>query len=307
MINENIEYILSRTNVSEIKRVISENEEDSYNFLIRHFCFLPSKYCSEEVDFDKNPVYAIRRISGDVDGSRGMKTSVTPKAVITLYQLLWSNVLDTKEIVKLKGRRPFNGVDNYSYKMTWKDGINGKVSGDILNSFPKQDTINCLCLNLNDANFQLKLFARLCYTLGNFMPVPCNGRGIKSMNTIHSHFCFGAGHYERMDYFLYNILNYKNESKCAKNYNNFGEYIKKDYIKINYLNDYIENNSIFDLATKQGKIEGPHNFTRLSKENINIYIENVNARIIARGNRMLEKLKDPKNLNKDTLIMFTND
>ncbi|MBZ9623653.1 hypothetical protein G9F71_012405 [Clostridium sp. FP2] len=201
MINENIADILSGTNVSEIKRVLSENEEDSYNFLIRHFCFLPSKYCSEEINSDENPVDAIMRISGDVDGSRGMKTSVTPEAVITLYQLLWSNVLDTKEPIKLKGRKPSNGVENFYYEMKWKNGINGKVSGDILNSFPKQVTRNCLCLNLHDGNFQLKLFARLCYTLGNFMPVPCMGRGKNSMNIIHSYFKLGAGRYERMDFF----------------------------------------------------------------------------------------------------------
>ena len=88
-------------------------------------------------------------------------------------------------------------------------------------------------------------------------------------------------------------------------YKKFGNYIENDYIKRNYLNDYVENNSIFDLATNQGKIGDQGIPTKLSNENINIYILNVNARIIARGNRMLEKLNDDS--NKDELIMFTND
>ncbi|MBZ9623654.1 hypothetical protein G9F71_012410 [Clostridium sp. FP2] len=58
------------------------------------------------------------------------------------------------------------------------------------------------------------------------------------------------------------------------------------------------------MATKQEKIENRQNLTILSKENKNIYIENVNARIIARGNRMLEKLKNKYTGN---LEIFTND
>ena len=301
MINENIENILSGTNVSEIKRVLSENEKDSYNFLIRHFCFLPSKYCSEEINSDENPVKAIMSISSDVDGSRGMETSVTPESVITLYQLLWSNVLYTEEPVKLVGGKQSNGVEYFKYDMKWKDGINGKVSGDILNSFPKQNTRNRLCINLDDVNF--RLFARLSYTLGNFMPVPCLGSAKKSMNSIHSYFKYGNGFLERMDYFLYDILNY-NESKYKENYNEFGEYIKNNYIEINYLNDYIENNSIFDLATEQDKIKNRLTIKKITDKTIDIYINNVNARIIARGNRMLEELK---NNYSDKLGMFTND
>lgn len=304
MINKNISNILSGTNISEIKRVLSENENDSYDFLIKRFCFLPRKYCLENIDYDKNPVDAIMRISGEVDGSRGMKTSVTPEAVITLYQLLWSNVLDTKEPVKIKGRKPSNGVENLYYEMKWKDGINGRVSGDILNSFPKKETRYHLCQNLNDDNFQLKLFARLCYTLGNFMPVPCMGRGKKSMNSIHSYFKAGAGYFERMDIFIADIVNYKNKSKYEDDYKNFGDYIDTNYIEMNYLNDYVENDGIFDLATKQEKSKELTNPTLLSEENVKIYIENVNARIISRGNRMLDKLKNNYPIK---LEMFTDD
>jgi hypothetical protein len=302
MRDRNIKDVLSRANVSDIKSVLSKYKEESYDFLKEHFCFLPREYCLEKENIDKEPIEAIMSILHDVDGANGMKTSYTPKAVITLYKLLWNDILDTKNPIKLKGKKPFNRVDNYFYEMKWKEGINGKVSGDILNSFPKKRTIELLS-NLD--NFQLKLFARLCYTLGNFIPVPCIGRGRNSINSIHSYFKNGDGYIERMDYFLYDIIIKKNESKYNEDYKKFGNYIENDYINKNYLNDYIENNYIFDLATEQGKIGDQETLTRLSNENINIYIMNVNARIIARGNRMLEKLSN--DANKDVLLMFTND
>ncbi|WOO35808.1 hypothetical protein R2R35_18685 [Anaerocolumna sp. AGMB13020] len=303
-----INDVLSGTNVKEIKSVLNkkENEVDCYNFLNGHFCFLPIKYCSEEKELDKNPVKVIGSILHDVDGSKGMKTLYTPEAVIILYELLWNNVLNTKKPIEItKGKKLFSGIVNYFYEMRWKDDITCKVSGDLLNSFPKQKTIEILYPNLHEIPFQLKLFARLCYTLGNFMPVPCLGRAKNSMNSIHSYFKYGEGFLERIDYFLYDIVNY-NESKYKESYNKFKWYINDGYIEMNYLNDYIDNNSIFDLATKHDKIKSRGSLEKITNETINTYIENVNARIIARGNRMLEKLK-MNYTDKDILIMFTND
>lgn len=289
------EEILCGSEVEEILKVLNETIfdkfEDVYSFLCEHFKYLPLEF-TESKDkkcVNYNPQKANESFKGDIDGSAGDNTMNTPKDLLDIYIKAWSNVLDYNIIPILRrGRKPYVEGPHYNYNLEWDKSsmISGKVSGDVIISFPKFE------FETKELENVIKLFARLVYTIGNFMPVPQNG--IKcSLNAIHGRARFGEGfQYERIDSFLLDIN--EAESKNKEKYKCLlGEnYSLEGVCELLYLSVFLKNNNeVIDLSVKGLKkcCTEKKNLTKLTKDNLGIYILNSCACIIARGNQLLKK------------------
>ena len=288
---ENLEKVLCGEDVEEIASLLKSVEgkcfEKCYDYICNCFYYLPIEFTdNRSKEFVNNdPIKANKDLKVHVDGSGGDKTTQTPEKLLEIYVELWEEYLEfeRKEIPK-RGRQSKIMGTKYKYNLSWnsKSNIEGAVSGDTIFSFPKNNFYNEI--KGYAADRYLKLLARLCYTIGNFIPVPKKGRGKLSVNSLHSYKrgyinnCF----WERFDKFAYDVIN-NDEYK-----NTFGEGFITVFLEKSYLNNILlKDGEVIDLVTLKTADNGM--FEDFSKQNINSYIINVCAFIIARGNAMLKR------------------
>lgn len=271
-------FIYECMDIKCIAECIKKDIGRVYEYVCNTFDYLPEIFSSEN-DVNQDPINAIKTINYDVDGTKGFQTNYTPERLIYVYKKCWRSTL------KIEERKMLKRTKYKYYDASWRIGNNNNwgVSGDILFSFPKS-----VYSEIKDIGIDcyIKLFARLCYTVGNFIPVPKTGRGKKSVNSLHSyHRSFINGkQWERYDKFIYDVLfNEKSDFKIA--YEQFEDYFSSDFIKQNFLECLVANGCIRDLVSLEAA--NKNGFTELdTKENIEAYIINMCASIIARGNNM---------------------
>ena len=313
-IMENITSILSGTDVQSIANLLKKEREfdNIYNFICKRFEYIPLKFTKMDIDeINKNPIKANQQFSVDVDGANGDTTIETPESLLEIYISVWDNILkyEKKEIPEDRpGRKPMISGPHYKYNLAGsKDSSiqEAAVSGDVLISFPKFEIREYVSENY------IKLFARLVYTIGNFMPVPKLEKN--SLNIIHGHCCANQGlvrgGYERMDCFLLDIAD--NNSRNKESYKRLlGDgYSIENFAKIFYLDSYMNNiGEVLDLsAYKTNKYcKKRDELEKLNKANFQNYIINGCACIIARGNRLLE-IKKIKNYKKRLVVLKEKD
>lgn len=134
--------------------------------------------------------------------------------------------------------------------------------GDTLNTFNTLFGKDCkgICKYTNDATFlkSVENFKKTCFSIGNFLPLP--NKAIEIGNTIHTINTYRGTNSWR-DYQDKYLLELK---KCLENrfdkdsslsslidsngfYFEYLENSFENYIKINFLTDYVDNNDINDL------------------------------------------------------------
>lgn len=299
---ENTTSILSGTDVQSIANLLREKESELnniYDFICERFEYIPLKFTNKDInEINENPIEANEQFSVDVDGASGDTTIKTPETLLEIYISIWDNILEYKKepiSEHRRGRKPKVSGPHYKYNLSWRkdSNIDGDFSGDVLISFPKFEIPENVSANY------IKLFARLVYTIGNFMPAPKLKEG-NSLNKIHGHCCYDQGlvrgGYERMDCFLLDIDD--NNSKNKENYKSLlGDgYSMENFVKTFHLNCYLKNGKVLDLSfpTLDKTCEDKGDLEILRPENFVNYIINGCACIIARGNRLLEVMKIKK-------------
>ena len=270
-------------NIVTLSNNIKEYTEEAYKYICERFSFIPACYL-DSLDANINPINVVKTLKYDVDGSLGFSTNYTPDELIQIYKNCWKNVLSIKISRKRKTKY------NY-YTAEWASKDWGKVSGDVIFSFPKEKLLDEF-ERIGVKKDYLKILARLCYTIGNFIPVPKKGRGKLSANSLHSYHrsYIGGQQWERFDKYLYDSCFNINDSKYKEYYNNFGKYYNELLYNENYFHDcIIKNNKIIDLVTLKVCDDGK--FSELnSKELVESYIVNICACIIIRGNKMKNEM-----------------
>lgn len=291
MREKDVEEILNSSNVYKIKKLLKmkKHHKEIYEFVTKRFHFIPIDFCNpqmEKSEVDKDPLKAIQSINNHVDGSMGDKTTVTPKELLEIYSSAWTGVIESNVEEIKRGRKAAIPGPHFNYNLKWKkcSGICGDVSGDVLISYPKFAVPQSIPL------FLIKLFSRLVYTVGNFMPVPKIGRGKNSLNSIHSYQKKGI-RYERLDCFLLDLKdpNIKyNDYYCKL----LGKKFSWDtFCEYNFLSPFRFNKEVYDLSTLElSCCKNKTMLEELTMDNLEEFFWNACACIIARGNLILNKI-----------------
>lgn len=293
--------ILGGTDAQSIANLLKKEGkfDNIYNFICKRFEYIPLKFANKDIDWiNKNPIEANQQFSVDVDGANGDTTIETPESLLEIYISVWDNILkyEKKEIPEDRpGRKPMISGPHYKYNLSWREdsNIRGDFAGDVLISFPKFEIPENVSANY------IKLFARLVYTIGNFMPAPKKGSGC-SLNCIHGRCSankyLNGRKYERMDCYLLDMADSSSNNK--ERYEDLlgNEYSMENFVKNFYLNCYLKNGKVLDLSfpTLDKTCEDKGDLEILRPENFVNYIINGCACIIARGNRLLEVIEIKK-------------
>ena len=274
--------------IEKLAQKIKNGPQEAYQYIQEKFSFVPRCFLdSLKVQWDLDPIGAINAIEFDVDGSRGFSTNYTPKELIRIYQKCWEKSLEINQIHcdrKTKYER---------YHAQWLDKDWGEVSGDVIFSFPKDELLKEIEALKVDKRY-IMLFARLCYTLGNFIPVPKKGRGKLSVNTLHSYHrsYINGKQWERFDKYIFDSC-ISNKSKYNEYYNKFQGYYGNFLLSKNFFDGcLVSNNNVIDLVTLNECNDGKFGEIN-TKEDIENYIINICASIIIRGNKMRKCMEEP--------------
>ena len=179
--------------------------------------------------------------------------------------------------------------------------------GDTLNTFNTlfSENLRGLYKYTNDEKIVSKVenFRKICYSIGNFLPLP--NKSILSQ-TINTYRGINSWH-DYQDKFLLEL------QKCLNNENNkddflfelikensfYFDYINnsfENYIKINFLEDYIENNEVKNLFSPYFYHWMNKNITEENKIEYVAFVENyidiTTNIIINRAKKIVKKLKN---------------